>query len=78
LSFHFYFLLTEDIGRIYKKGNAAFIVKAVNCHDELVEALEKAEKFIGNLDPDKETYPYHELIDTVKSIEQALAKVEVK
>ena len=42
---------------------------------ELVEALELANKFISNLNPDGEqTYPYHELSDVLFSIEQALAR----
>jgi hypothetical protein len=29
------------------EANAAFVVKSVNCHDELVQALEEAERFMA-------------------------------
>ena len=38
----------ENIAVIYKKENAAFIVKACNLHDELVEALEYFVELIEN------------------------------
>jgi len=38
----------ENIAVTYKKENAAFIVKACNLHDELVEALEYFVELIEN------------------------------
>ncbi len=37
-----------DFSRV--EANAAFIVKAVNCHDELVEAAREALSWITNID----------------------------
>ncbi len=61
------------------QANAAFIVKAVNAHDDLVKALRAARQFIGNgiefgyiRLPDKPD----PALDTLPMIEAALAKME--
>lgn len=36
----------DDEAKIEARANAAFIVKAVNCHEELLEALKEAKKAI--------------------------------
>lgn len=39
-----------DLAEIQYKPHAAYIVKAVNCHDELVEALKAAVKAMSDVD----------------------------
>ncbi len=41
------------VSRKTAEANAAFIVKACNLHEELVEALEEAEHTFVNIDPAK-------------------------
>lgn len=66
--------------RIVDKANAEFIVRACNCHDELVEALqaqEDAEEWIANADQNdpffEETYR-HKLNFCADLRSKALAK----
>ena len=67
--------MTKTIQGDNQHTNAEFIVKAVNCHEELVEALKEALK---------ELHSYHENYSTADKgeiftiIKQALAKAEGK
>lgn len=57
------------IGEIRDETNAAFIVKAVNCHYEFVEASYQARAYIeNNMDTDEAK------IYVLNTIEQALKK----
>lgn len=49
-----------------KKANAEFIVRAVNCHDELVEALQRLRN--------AEKAPRQEWVDALASADIALTK----
>ena len=55
-------------------NDAAFIVRAVNCHDELVEALEGASQELNIL-----LVAYEQPKDDIRrTIEAVLAKIEVR
>lgn len=56
---------------VVDKEIAAFIVKAVNCHDELVEALKTAQFLIKQ---DLRNRPYGENQEYINQIEKVLAK----
>lgn len=51
------------------EANAAFIVKAVNCHDELVNALKAARPFLAISDDQRAS-------GRLKLVEAAIAKAE--
>lgn len=53
------------------EANARLIVKAVNCHNELVEVLKQINRWL-NGERFKDTYPVH----CHRAIEQALTKVQ--
>jgi len=60
---------TGDFG----EANAKFIVKAVNCHDSLLEACKKARKVMR-----ENSTPIDEWDDTFKSLTAAIAKAEAE
>ena len=78
-AFTIYNIEHQEIGRIRgvlgfgaAKANAEFIVRAVNCHDELVEALEEASLEVGIL-----LGAYEQPEDDIRTrIESVLAKVK--
>ena len=54
----------ENIAVTYKKENAAFIVKACNLHDEIVEACQMLIdrlNYHGSIDPIREEGPIEDL-----------------
>lgn len=53
------------------EANAAFIVKAVNCHEELVEALKQAHLSMTRCDCRQHIKRHN---DSIYQVEQALAK----
>ena len=61
-----------SIGSFNFEANAKLIVKAVNCHDELVEALKEAHAMLENVGIEKGQY-YGKAINKV---DQALSKAE--
>lgn len=66
-------MTTTPLVRCYgkhKEANAAFIVKAVNCHDELIAACQQALEALE--DPELETGAYQSL--AADSVLSALAK----
>lgn len=64
------------------RANAAFIVKAVNCHEELVEALQETKKMTDELlrtmDIDEDHWYRDDLVGLRVSVIQALAKAEAE
>lgn len=60
----------ETIAFLDNNDDAKFIVRAVNCHDELVEALKVMVDYF------KDTTPTHSMV--LYKAEQALAKAEGK
>ena len=63
--------LRVHIARVPDKANANRIVKAVNCHDDLVEALKRVQLYLALAD--KRTFlPNHTTVSA--TIEQALAE----
>ena len=69
----------ESFGNGKHIANAEFIVRAVNNHASLLEALKKADSFFSSLDPEKDSsYTYQCLADTVKAITEAIQNAEEK
>ncbi len=61
------------------EANAAFIVRACNSHDALVDALKKATDILERIDTQETRLVFtkdHEIPDLVKSSRQALADAE--
>ena len=58
------------------EANAERIVKAVNCHDELVEALKGIKEPTGTWSNDKVTYLQNVIDHTIELAQQALARAE--
>jgi hypothetical protein len=54
-------------------ANAMQIVKAVNCHEELTQALKKAELYLYTFTPEENKKDY---INTLNQIKQAILKAE--
>jgi hypothetical protein len=61
------------IARVYAEHTAYLIVRAVNCHDELVEALEEAESVLALVDKGVTIVT---LQRTLPIIQKALAKAK--
>ena len=55
------------------EANAKFIVKAVNCHEELTQALKKAELYLYTFTPAVNKQDY---INTLNQIQQAIFTAE--
>ena len=64
--------LADKVGIEEVEANAAFIVKAVNCHDELLKALEGMLQIFLDVDDSAD----FENMKTVKAARAAIAKAE--
>ena len=69
-------IVREFKERIYNEADnpidPAQARQKLDCIATMREALEKADHFIGNLDPEQGNYTYYALADVLMSIEQAL------
>lgn len=61
-----------------KEEDAAFIVRAVNCHEELIQALLNAHGIIDNANPNDHDGALYCQCETALAYQKAFAKAEGK
>jgi hypothetical protein len=62
--------LLSEVGVIYRPEVMSHVIKVVNCHDELVEALKEITSLLENA----RLKEFH--MDTLNKAKQALSKIE--